>query len=112
MSYLLFLDDERQPPSSEWVVARTTEQAKNIVQTQGWPSHVSLDGHLGLGEQNGLVFAWWLCERHAEDPAPESFEYSIHTADVFMSAQMENKMHEVFGKASLNHQPDWWLSHY
>ncbi len=60
----LFLDDERMPPSSEWIIARTAKAAIKLLKTGG-VTFISLDHDLGdtvIG--NGYTVARYL-EREA-----------------------------------------------
>ena len=66
MSYKLFLDDEREPPSdgSTWVVVRSVLEAMEYIADHGWPKFISFDNDLGkLGLENeGYGFAKWLID--------------------------------------------------
>lgn len=92
-SWILYLDDERNPEDGKpWVIARTAQEAKNLVLQKGMPSFVKFDHDLGytipeemkkngpsaypyvktpIGymrdgikiEETGLDFAKWLIEQ-------------------------------------------------
>lgn len=65
-AYVLFLDDERDPPKSADVWNKEVVHAKNIrefvtaIETRGEPFMVMFDWYLGSGEPNGLEAARWL----------------------------------------------------
>lgn len=77
MSYVLYIDDERTPPESAMVLARTLLEAKEIVKKLGLPSLMSLDHDLG-GDDTVMHFLHWLAENYYEEGPPE---YSIHSAN-------------------------------
>lgn len=102
MTYNLFIDDIRDPhyrecrqsgvnPRLEWVIARTSEEAKKIVLERGMPERMALDHDLGYVEveQAGELtfkvdevptFLKWLVNEfwNGSDKVPE---YTIHSAN-------------------------------
>jgi hypothetical protein len=66
--YVLFLDDERDPPKSKDVRGKDVVHAKNIrefisaIQGRGEPFMVMFDWYLGSGEPSGLEAAQWLVD--------------------------------------------------
>jgi hypothetical protein len=64
--YVLFLDDERDPPTSSDVFGKQVVHAKNIrefiavIEARGEPFMVMFDWYLGGGEPDGLEAARWL----------------------------------------------------
>lgn len=68
MTYKIFLDDELEAPDNSWAVARTSQEAKELVINNGSPDVISFDSNLGLDEINnrldtGFEFAQWLVEK-------------------------------------------------
>lgn len=51
----LFIDDLRNPPSEDYHVVRSTEQALEWIKKNGMPSFISFDHDLG-GEDTSMVF--------------------------------------------------------
>ena len=47
MSYKLFIDDLRDPVTSDWKVARSSVEAKDIVVEFGIPNEIAFDHDLG-----------------------------------------------------------------
>jgi hypothetical protein len=93
IAWNLYLDDERTPKTErDWVIARSSEEAKNLVMKNGCPDYISFDHDLGFRipdemkdknpsdfpmvetpigyfregviiEETGLDFAKWLIEQ-------------------------------------------------
>lgn len=51
----LFIDDIRNPPSTDYVVVRSTNEAISYIIANGWPSFISFDHDLG-GEDTSMIF--------------------------------------------------------
>lgn len=103
MSYNLFLDDIRNPDyvkdGRDYVLARSFDEATELVYRRGLPSHIAFDHDLGWDElepnENGLIidlgqeaksgydFAHWLVEGDLEGhlDIPETFTWSIHSSN-------------------------------
>ena len=78
----LFVDDKRLPPDtrpmwadkeeSDWDVARTAAEVRELCEEKGPPAFVSLDYVMGAGKPNGLDIAemmieeGWMPEGHHE----------------------------------------------
>jgi hypothetical protein len=64
--YVLFLDDERDPPKPSEVFGKEVLHAKNIrdfiavIEARGEPFMIMFDWYLGGGEPDGLDVARWL----------------------------------------------------
>jgi len=83
MTYRLFLDDIRNPPAGDWIVARDFAHAVDIVCRHGYPQFASLDHDLGDDIPTGMDFAKWLIERDMDHgDMPEDFDYHVHSANV------------------------------
>ena len=67
----LFLDDERFPsdkdPIKDWVIARTVNEAQDLIRDFGMPYRMSLDHDLGKGIPTGYDFIKWLVEQDMDD---------------------------------------------
>ena len=82
MTYKMFIDDERYPPSGkgEWGVVRSSAGAIIAVLTRGVPNFISFDHDLG-GSDTAMVFIDWLVEKvmDKELSIPADFSYTIHS---------------------------------
>lgn len=83
--YKLLLDDVRNPPKdkdgtveSGWRIARTVDQAINIVLSNGIPDHVAFDHDLGT-QENGMDFAKWLCLQCDYLGIKPTFTFDVHS---------------------------------
>jgi hypothetical protein len=86
----LYLDDIRNPPNSDYVVARSSEEAIIICKAQGMPDFMSLDHDLG-GEDTTMVFLHRLVQEvwNGTDDPPQ---YQIHSANPVGSKNIESFM--------------------
>jgi hypothetical protein len=99
MTYKLFIDDERDPPS-HWVVggffygvARTSSKAIKMVQVFGMPDYISFDHDLG-GEDTSIVFINWLVEAVLDNRVqiPDNFDFYVHSQNPIGKENIEGKM--------------------
>ena len=80
MSYALFIDDERFPPADgrDWVIARTSNEALEVVDRNGWPDYVSFDHDLG-GDDTSMAVIHGAIDRLLVTEAPLPFEWTVHS---------------------------------
>lgn len=100
MTYKLFLDDYRHPPfldikgfsyphQGEWIIARSMDQAIQIVKNRGLPDFIAFDhdledehydGKLGQ-ERTGYEFAKWFADYVLDNnlELPAHFDYVVHS---------------------------------
>ena len=92
-SYKLFLDDVRQPKRGTWSLARSFEEALDIVDEKGMPNIISFDHDLGEGK-TGDDFAKWLIEQHLNGDLtfPERFEFIVHSANPVGKKNIESRL--------------------
>lgn len=86
--YVLFLDDERDPPKSGDVFGWEVVHAKNIrefvevVKTRGAPAIVYFDWYLGAGQPDGIEAARWLIFHDADhDVIREDLMFESQSSD-------------------------------
>lgn len=82
----LYLDDIRHPADTNYVVARTVEQAQQLIEQYGMPEHISFDHDLGVDEMGNIIpsgydFAKWLVEMdmNGEITLPTNFTFEVHS---------------------------------
>jgi hypothetical protein len=103
MKWNLFLDDERDPPSSgSWTVARTSFQAELHTRVQGIPFFMSLDHDLGSKHDTGMRYLIWLESYMHHDGLkfPLGFNFYIHSQNPIGKKNMEsylNQMLRIYG---------------
>lgn len=80
MYYKLFIDDLRFPVTEDWVVARQSGDAINIVQQNGFPQEISFDHDLGY-DDTSIRFLRWIAEALMDGKLTisENFTYSVHS---------------------------------
>jgi hypothetical protein len=88
MSWKLFLDDLRYPTvGSDWIIARSTDEAKKLVELWGPPAFISFDHDLG-GDDTSMVFLRWLSNEYYD----AEIDYCIHSANPIGSANLVSVM--------------------
>ena len=99
-NYSLFLDDIRQPPRTqsseldqEWVVARSSNEAIQIIMERGIPNKISFDHDLG-GEDTAMFLIHWIIESVLDQELniPPDFQYTIHSANPVGKANIDGLM--------------------
>jgi hypothetical protein len=80
MTFKLFIDDERFPVDESFVIARTSQEAIQLVRSRGMPSEISFDHDLG-GEDTAMVFLRWLTDQLIDGAVafPDNFQFSVHS---------------------------------
>ena len=105
MSWLLFLDDERDPATSiddnryrrrvglpdllpllvnrQWVIARSVEEALDHIHARGLPIFIAFDHDLGIGAPSGHDLARRIVDMDLDGTAqlPTGFGYEVHSAN-------------------------------
>lgn len=115
MKWFLYLDDIRKPRHTygnhqshndtywkNWTLARSSEEAKQLVLERGMPELMSLDHDLG-GDDTTFVFLHWLTREYwnGTDPAPR---YRIHSANPEGCVNLEAFMKSWRKSASQRHE--------
>ena len=87
MSYKLFIDDIRNPLSNtEWIIARSFDEAIDIIHKKGeLPIHISFDHDLGNEfEKTGYDIAKWIVEQDMNGIYTldfNTFTFNVHSAN-------------------------------
>jgi Cyclic-phosphate processing Receiver domain len=101
MSYNLFLDDERDPPSDDrwWRIARSSQEAICFLHNYGVPDFISFDHDLG-GDDTAIKYVNWIIESCLDlidlgvDPELIRFprDYFIHSQNPVGAKDIDQKM--------------------
>jgi hypothetical protein len=75
----LYLDDVRFPPNNQFILARSSAEALDVVKKLGWPTFMSLDHDLG-GQDTTMVFLRQLVAA-LWDGVSAPPQYSVHSAN-------------------------------
>lgn len=80
MTYKLFIDDERNPVTNDWVIARSSFEAIAAVTERGLPVEIAFDHDLG-GVDTSRVFIKWLVDYLIDNEAEfaPDFTFSVHS---------------------------------
>lgn len=103
MTYRLFLDDERFPPSSwdstDFIICRSYDEAIEVIQERGCPEYMSLDHDLGE-EKTGYdfvkTFSNWVQSESVDLPA--NFNFYVHSQN-------------PIGAENIRKYMEWWLDY-
>lgn len=74
----LFIDDIRNPPSTDYVVVRSTNEAIAHIVTNGWPTFISFDHDLGEDDTSMVFLRRLVNEVWTNQPVPM---YTVHSAN-------------------------------
>ena len=76
----LYLDDIRTPKSNDFIIARSVDEAKQLIKQKGFPIYMSLDHDLGEDVPTGYDFVKWIVSEYMDKDLPQ-FEFNIHSAN-------------------------------
>ncbi|WP_347880808.1 cyclic-phosphate processing receiver domain-containing protein [Paraburkholderia sp. BCC1876] len=89
--FWLFIDDLRDAPSEEWMVARSSSEAIALAKERRCPARVSFDHDLG-GDDTAMVVARWLVDTDLDCSGrfiPDHFNFSVHSANPVGAANIQ-----------------------
>lgn len=97
MTWNLFIDDERFPPSDgrEWVIARDGSQVVDEMLNRGMPSYISFDHDLGPNSGTGYDIVKLLVDvdmRTTEEQYrfPQDFDFYVHSQNPIGKTNIES----------------------
>jgi hypothetical protein len=108
-NYSLFLDDERFPsdktsaPFGDWIICRSTEQAKDTIIAYGIPKHISFDHDLGENVPTGYDLVKWLTENDMDNKLSiDNLNYFVHSANPIGKQNIEGLLNNylIFKKST------------
>ena len=104
-SWMLYLDDIREPKDGKpWVIARTVQEAKNLVLKDGVPSFISFDHDIDPN-YTGYDFAKWLIEQDQDGLAtfPPDFDFFVHSANPVGAKNIQGVLESYLRFKNQNH---------
>jgi len=90
----LWLDDQRDPPAEDFVVARSYNEAVKAITEKGCPSYASFDFTLGTPE-TGMTLVKWLIEKDTADGGtfiPKDFTFDCHSDAEWARVEMKRDL--------------------
>ena len=98
IDWKLFIDDERFPTDTSFVIARSSEEAFKLLKEKGFPSHIAFDHDLG-GDDTSIKFIWRFIDDILDNEntgtalvIPDKFTYSIHSQNPVGAENIKNLM--------------------
>lgn len=93
----LFLDDERFPvEETGWQIARSSNQAIEMVKNNGMPRFISFDHDLGDDDTAMNFIHWIIDELHNRQVSiPNDFEFDVHSQNPIGAENIRFLMNNV-----------------
>lgn len=94
--YKLFIDDERDPVTDDWIVARSSAEAIAIMTEHGMPNEIAFDHDLG-GDDTSIRILGWMVEGllHDELKIPADFIFSVHSQNPIGAENIRSQMNQI-----------------
>ena len=80
-----FLDQKKEEKNLKyvegpWIVARSMQEALDLIESKGMPQVISFDHDLGDKVPTGFDFSKWIVEKDLDDNIlPKDFDYQVHS---------------------------------
>jgi len=91
----LYIDDIREPKNTFDYIARSSEEAIELIDKNGCPNFISFDHDLG-GEDTSMIIIKWLVnkdldmyEKNKELFIPIDFTFNVHSANPVGASNIE-----------------------
>lgn len=96
MTYKLFIDDERFPIGDDWVIARSSSDATQILNEKGIPNYISFDHDLG-GIDTSIIFINNLIDFLIDNSfnLPDNFDFFVHSQNPIGAENIKNLMNNL-----------------
>ena len=93
MTYKLFIDDERHPVTDDWMIARSSQEAIELLQYYGIPQEIAFDHDLG-GDDTSMRYIRALIDfmDTLDVKFPKDFKYSVHSQNPIGRKNIESLM--------------------
>ena len=103
-TWKLYIDDLRTPKDPTFIIARTVDEAKRLIEERGMPTYISFDHDLGIDENDDLLesgydLAKWIVEMDMDGVLriPEQFEFNVHSANPIGAKNISSYLHGYLG---------------
>jgi len=105
--YFLYIDDERSPQGTKYdFIARTSQDAIQIMEKHGCPIYISFDHDLSYAsEYDGIGIVNWMIERDLISGGkfiPGAFHYIVHSANPIGRDNIIGKLDSYLDQRLLN----------
>ena len=95
----MFIDDERFPVGTGWIVVRSYKSAIAWIERYGFPSFISFDHDLGLESLTGYDIAKWIVEYDLDhDVIDKRFQFYVHSQNPIGKMNIENLLNSYLNK--------------
>ena len=104
LSARMYLDDLRTAPDGDWVICRSSEEAKSYVLSHGCPQFISFDHDLG-GSDTAMIFIHWLVDYDMDNDGqiiPNDFQYQLHSANPVGRINIDSYLRSYLGQRDTN----------
>lgn len=109
MTWKLWLDDERTPPDETWTWARSSSEAKQLVNGKGIPDRMDLDHDLGE-EDTGMVFLKWLIKQDLDGKVSirDCGDVHYHSQNPVGVENMQGLLNSYLGNFTFRYDYEAW----
>ena len=89
----LFLDDIRKNDPNT-ILAKSVNEAIDLINTKGFPSFISFDNDLGLGNKEGVDFVNIIIDKVLDGDwiIPSNFSFQVHSDNIPANENIRVKM--------------------
>ena len=99
MTYKLFIDDERYPVGDSWVIARTSNEAVEVIKEKGVPSFISFDHDLG-DRDTSMIFIHKMIDFVLDGDMiiPDDFDFYVHSQNPIGKQNIEGILNSFINR--------------
>jgi hypothetical protein len=103
MNWNLFIDDIRLCDKG-CILAKTVEDAIDLINKNGFPNYISFDHDLGDNKKTGKDFVNIICENVLDKKwtIPEDFTFQVHSDNPVGSENIRNFLNQLLNILNIN----------
>lgn len=96
MTYKMFIDDERYPKTSDWMIVRSSYDAIACIKHYGLPTEIAFDHDLG-GDDTAMRVVHWLQQETLDGhiTIPSDFKWSVHSQNPIGAKRIQEGMEDL-----------------